>query len=101
MVLMVFGALILAGLASLALVVHNTTTQTRHELVHEAQSLAATVQTEAETANPADPARALRNVLRVLTAPLRLQGSAVLAVRPNGAFFDLAAQRSRPTLPNG
>jgi signal transduction histidine kinase len=101
MVLMVFGALVLAGLASLALAVHNTTTQTRHDLIHEAQGLAATVQNEARTDNAADPAKALRNVLLALRAPLRLEGSAVVAVRPNGEFFDPARPRYAPKLPSG
>ena len=101
MVLMVFGALVLAGLASLALVVHNTKVQTRRELVHEAQGLAITVQSEADTASQADPAKALKAVLLALTAPLRLEGSAVLVLRPDGAFLDPATPRVRLTLPSG
>ncbi|HEY3810670.1 MAG TPA: hypothetical protein VGL49_04480, partial [Acidimicrobiales bacterium] len=66
MVLMVLGALVLAGLASLALVVHNTGVQTRRELVREAQGLALTVQNQAQTARPSDPAVALRNLLVAL-----------------------------------
>ena len=81
MVLMVLGALVLSGLASLALAVHNTEIQTRHELVREAQGLATTVQQEADADSRTDPARALRSVLLALKSPLRLDGSAVLAVR--------------------
>lgn len=101
MVLMVFGALLLAGLASLALVVHNTAVQTRRELVREAQGLALTVQSQAQAANRADPGRALRNLLLVLKSPLRLEGSAVVAVTPGGALFDPATPRVRPALPSG
>jgi signal transduction histidine kinase len=99
MVLMVFGALVLAGLASLALVVHNTGVQTRRELVLEGQGLALTVQTQA--ANQVDPGRAMRNLLLVLKSPLRLEGSAVVAVTPGGALFDPATPRVTPTLPSG
>ena len=81
MVLMVLGSLILSGLASLALAVRSTRTQTRHELVREAQGLAVSVQQQAESDNHADPAESLRRLLLALKAPLRLDGSAVLAVR--------------------
>jgi two-component system sensor histidine kinase BaeS len=101
MVLMVVGALVLAGLASLALVVHNTGVQTRRELVREAQGLALTVQNQAQTTHPADPALALRNLLLAMKSTLRLEGSAVVAVRPSGAVFDPTAPRVKPTLPGG
>lgn len=101
MVLMVLGTLALSGLASLALAVHDTRLQTRHELVREAQGLATTVQHEADTDNRIDPARALRSVLLALKSPLRLDGSAVLAVRSDGALFDPATPRIRPALPVG
>jgi signal transduction histidine kinase len=92
MVLMVFGALVLAGLASLALVAHNTTTQTRHELIHEADELASTVQSEAvsDTSKESDPAKTLTALLRALRAPLRLEGSTVVAITPGGVFFNPA-----------
>ena len=101
MVLMVVGALVLAGLASLALVVHNTGVQTRRELVREAQGLALTVPAEAQTANQADPARALKNLLLAMKSTLRLEGSAVVAVQPSGTLFDPTTPRLRPILPNG
>src|ERR1700722_2486146 len=101
MVLMVFGALILAGLASLALEVHNVAVQTRHELVREAQGLALTVQNQAITDNQTDPAKALRNLLAVLKSPLRLEGSAVVAVTPSGTVIDPVRFRVPPTLPAG
>ena len=101
MVLMVFGALVLAGLASLALSVHDAGIQTRRELVREAQGLASTVQTQANTTNPVDPAKALHNLLGVMRAPLRLQGSAVVGVRPRGVLFDPVTPRLAPTLPSG
>lgn len=56
MILLVLGSLLLSGLVSLALVVHNTKIQTRNELVREAQGLATTVQQEAESNNRTDPA---------------------------------------------
>jgi two-component system, OmpR family, sensor kinase len=101
MVLMVFGALILAGLASLALEVHNVGVQTRRELVREAQGLALTVPSQAATDNKNDPALALRNLLRATTSALRLQGSAVVAVTPQGVFIDPARPRVKVTLPSG
>jgi two-component system sensor histidine kinase BaeS len=100
MVLMVFGALVLAGLASLALAAHDTRTQTRRELVREAQGLAASVQGEA--ADRPDPAVALKSILTVLRAPLRLEGSAVVGIRPaTGALFDPTTPRSAVSLPTG
>ncbi|HET9078194.1 MAG TPA: HAMP domain-containing sensor histidine kinase [Acidimicrobiales bacterium] len=99
MVLMVLATLVLSGLFSLAFAVHSTTTQTRRELQREAQGLAVTVQNEADTANRTDPARALRNVLNALRSPLRLDGSAVVAVRTTGQLFDPAAPRQRAVLP--
>jgi two-component system sensor histidine kinase BaeS len=101
MVLMVLGTLVLSGLASLGLAVHDTRVQTRHELVQEAQGLAATVQQEAEADSRTDPARALRTVLLALKSPLRLDGSAVVAVRPNGELFDPATPRAPSPLPTG
>jgi hypothetical protein len=101
MVLMVLGTLVLSGLASLALAVHYTRTQTRHELLHEAHGLASTVQQEADADNRTDPARALRAMLLALKSPLPLDGSAVLAVRPDGQIFDPATPRVPPALPVG
>jgi two-component system sensor histidine kinase BaeS len=102
MVLMVLGALVLAGLATLALSVQQSRTQTQHELVREAQGLALSVPSQAAT-NKTDPARALRTLLGALRGPFRLEGSAVVAVRPNGALFDPASGRPRvaPQLPSG
>ncbi|MGH9114667.1 MAG: hypothetical protein ACRDWW_02440, partial [Acidimicrobiales bacterium] len=101
MVLMVFGALVLAGLASLSLSVHEASVQTRRELIREAQGLAVSVQHEADAANHAEPAKALRSVLLALRAPLRLEGSAVVAVRPDGTLFDPVSPRVPPALPKG
>jgi len=102
MVLMVVGALVLAGLASLALVVRNTATQTRHELIHEADGLALSVQSEADIANKgADPAKALRNLLLALKGPLSLEGSAVVVVLPRGTFLNIPVTRGTATLPSG
>jgi two-component system sensor histidine kinase BaeS len=101
MVLMVCGALVLAGLASLALEVHNVTAQTRRELIREGQGLAVTVRSQAAAANRTDPARALRTLLVALKSPLRLEGSAVVAVTPQGHVFDPVTPRLPPTLPSG
>ena len=101
MVLMVLVTLVLSGLFSLAFAVHTTSEQTRQELVREARGLAVSVQQEAETANRNDPARALRTLLIALRSPLRLDGSSVVAVRPDGQLFDPATPRARPVLPAG
>lgn len=101
MVVMVFGTLVLSGLVSLALAAHSATVQTRHELEREAQGLAASVTTEARTANRNDPARALRTLLAGLKSPLRLDGSAVLVVSPDGAFVDPVTPRRAAVLPGG
>ena len=99
MVLMVLATLILSGLFSLAFAVHTTSTRTRQELVREARGLAVTVQKEAD--NRSDPARALRTLLIALRSTLRLDGSGVLAVGPDGQLFDPATPRARPVLPAG
>jgi signal transduction histidine kinase len=101
MVLMVLGSLVLSGLVSLALAVRSSQSQTRHELLREAQGLAVSVQQQAETANPSDPAKSLRALLLALRAPLSLDGSAVLAVRPGGVLFDPATPRLPAQLPTG
>ncbi|MGH9116105.1 MAG: sensor histidine kinase, partial [Acidimicrobiales bacterium] len=48
-----------------------------------------------------EPAKALRSVLLALRAPLRLEGSAVVAVRPDGTLFDPVSPRVPPALPKG
>jgi len=101
MVVMVFGTLVLSGLVSLALAAHSATVQTRHELMNEAEGLAASVTTEARTANRNDPAKALRTLLAGLKSPLRLDGSAVLVVSPDGRFLDPVNPRRTPVLPGG
>ncbi len=101
MVLMVLGSLVLSGLVSLALAVRSSQSQTRHELLREAQGLAVSVQQQADSANPSDPAKSLRSLLLALRAPLRLDGSAVLAVRPGGVLFNPATPRLPATLPAG
>lgn len=101
MVATVFGTLVLSGLVSLALAAHSATVQTRHELMHEAEGLAASVTSEARTANRADPAKALRNLLAGLKSPLRLDGSTVLVVTPDGRFIDPVNPRHSPVLPGG
>ena len=101
MVLMVLVTLVLSGLFSLAFAVHSIDVQTQREITREAQGLAASVQQEADTVNRTDPARALRNVLLALRAPLRLDGSTVVAVRADGRLFDPTTPRVPPALPAG
>src|SRR5579875_2285740 len=102
MVAMVLATLILSGLTSLALAQNAADSQTRKELVHEAQALATTFEREAVTANGSDPAKALRTLLLALRAPLRLDGSAVVGLRPlTGTLFQPAAPRQAPALPAG
>jgi signal transduction histidine kinase len=101
MIVMVLVTLVLSGVVSLFVAQHSTNSQTRHELVREAQGLAASVQNEATT-NRAEPARALKALLAALRTPLRLDGSAVLGLRPsNGAVFDPVTPLRAPALPKG
>jgi hypothetical protein len=99
MVLMVLASLLLTGVVSLFVAGRSADTQTRRELVREATGLAASVQQESDTR--ADPAVALRSLLVALRSSLRLGGSAVLAIRPDGRLFDPAAPRLTPALPSG
>ena len=101
MVLLVLATLVLSGLFSLAFAVHSIGRETQSEVTREAQGLAATVTQEAETANRTDPARALRTLLVALRAPLRLDGSTVVAVRPDGQLFDPITPRAHLALPAG
>lgn len=102
MVVMVVATLVLSGLVSLALAQKSTGVQTRRELVREAHGLATTFQQEAFSANSIDPARALRTLLLALRAPLRLDGSAVLGLRPaTGSLFEPATPRQATALPPG
>jgi signal transduction histidine kinase len=99
MVLMVLATLLLTGVVSLFVAARSADTQTRRELVREATGLAASVQQESDTR--ADPAVALRSLLVALRSSLRLDGSAVLAVRPDGRLFDPATPRLAAALPVG
>lgn len=104
MVLLVLGALVVSGLVGLFLAARSATTQAERQLVREAQGLAAGVQAQAATNNPADPARAMRTLLVDLRVPLRLDGTAVIGLRrgPAGVVaFNLAAPRTRAALPAG
>jgi signal transduction histidine kinase len=98
MVAMVFGALILSGLASLAIAARHSKDQTRKDLVREAQSLAYSV--SAQTSDRADPAVALRNLLSALQPTLRVAGSTVLAVDDQGQLFNVPLKGTL-TLPAG
>jgi signal transduction histidine kinase len=98
MVLMVVGALVFAGLFTLGLTAADSLRQTENELATQAQELAHGLQTE--TGKP-DPQVPLRTVVRVLKAPLRLQGAAVLGIRADGLFYDIDAPDQPVTLPSG
>ena len=89
MVAMVVAALVFAGLATLGLTVLNSVHQTQAELVVDAKKLAQGVDTEVATDRHHDSLPVLRSTLSVLNAPLKLQGEAVLAVRPDGSFVNL------------
>ena len=99
MILMVLATLVLSGLVSLAVAGASTRNQTQKELVREGTGLAASVQQQ--SVNHKDPATALRTLLIALRSSLRLNGSAVVAVRPDGRLFDPAAPRTGPDLPTG
>jgi two-component system sensor histidine kinase BaeS len=98
MVALVFGALILSGLASLFIASHHSKDQTRKQLVQEAQSLAYSV--HAQINGRADPAVALRNLLTALQPTLRVAGTAVLGVDANGQLYNVPLKGTL-TLPNG
>lgn len=99
MVVMVLVTLVLSGAVSLLLAQRATMNQTRRELVREATGLAAGVQQESSTRK--DPAAALRNLLITLKRSLRLDGFAVVGVRPNGQVIGVAPLRPDPGLPGG
>jgi two-component system sensor histidine kinase BaeS len=101
MVLMVTAALVLAGAIALVATIAHSRTETRQELVRQAQGLALSVRNEANAANRRDPAASLRTILRSLRAPLRLQGEAVVALHPDGQLFDPANPALRAVLPTG
>jgi two-component system sensor histidine kinase BaeS len=101
MVLMVTAALVLAGASALVGTVAHARTETRQELVRQAQGLALSVRREASAANRRDPAASLRTILRSLRSPLRLQGEAVVALRPGGQLFDPANPGVPAVLPTG
>ncbi len=97
-VLMVLATLVLSGLVSLVIAQNANDAQTRSELAREARGLATIV--ENKTTGRAQPARALRALLASLDSPLRLDGSAVLGLRPSiGSLYDPLAPRQPPILP--
>ena len=102
MILLVLAALLLSGVASLVVSGRNIADQTRRELAREAQGLATSVRSQADSAgagNRTDPAAALTALLRNLARPLRLDGSAVLAVLPDGRLIQPAPLQLHPALP--
>lgn len=101
MVAMVTAALLLAGASALVASINRSRSQTRIELVRQAQGLAQAVGKEAIDTNRRDPSLALRSILRALRAPLRLQGESVVALGTDGTLFDPANPALLPSLPPG
>ena len=100
MVVMVVAALVFAGLATLGLTVLNSVHQTQAELVVLAKKLAAGFNTDVATDKHHDSLAVLRGELSLLNNPLKLQGEAVLAVRPDGSFVNLFSPGPTLTLPS-
>ena len=101
MVLMVVGALVFAGLATLGLTVLESVNQTRQSLVSEASGLAKGINEELKAVGGNNSLTVLRSTLGVLKGPLQLQGEAVLAVRRNGTFYNPLAPAQANALPGG
>ena len=99
-VVMVVAALVFAGLATLGLTVLNSVHQTQAELVVLAKKLAAGFNTDVATDKHHDSLAVLRGELSLLNNPLKLQGEAVLAVRPDGSFVNLFSPGPTLTLPS-
>jgi signal transduction histidine kinase len=102
MTLVVVGALLLSGLFTLVVSVHNARVQTRNTLRSQAVALASSVVAGAETGpRTTSPEARLRVLLRLLKAPLRLDGAAVLVVTPDDRFVDLLAPNKPAAIPSG
>jgi signal transduction histidine kinase len=101
MVVMVAGALLLAGAVTFAVTIHAARDTDRRQLASSARGVALSVQTEADAARPRHPATALRTILKALKAPLRLQDDAVVAIGPQGRLFDPVNIRQAVQLPTG
>jgi signal transduction histidine kinase len=95
MLAMVTAALLLSGLVSLFVAQRSNVAQTRHELVGEATGLARTVES-----SDADPAT-LAPLLKRLAPSMRLDGEAVVGVRPDGVLFAIPRNGSAARLPAG
>jgi signal transduction histidine kinase len=101
MVAMVVAALVFAGLATLGLTVLNSVHQTQAELVVLSKKLAVGFNTDVATDRHHDSLQVLRGELSLLNTPLKLQGEAVLAVRPDGSLVNLFSSSPTLTLPSG
>ena len=97
MVAVTFGALLVAGAVTLALTVHTTRSQTEHELTGEAFTLAQSLHAEASGRSAARLAR----LLATLRKPLRLDGSVLVTVRPDGTLAPPFGPGLQPVLPSG
>ncbi|MGH9077215.1 MAG: sensor histidine kinase [Acidimicrobiales bacterium] len=101
MTVMVAVALVLTGAVTLLLTVRATRAQTTRDLVTQASGLARGVRSDSLRAIKApSPAVRLRDLLRVIKAPLRLNGEAVLVVTPQGQLLDPSAPLVAPVLPS-
>lgn len=88
MVAMVVGALLFAGLATLGLSDLNSIQQTRSQLVDEVNQVAHGIGEAVPTGKGPDSLAVLRSTLKVLKAPLKLQGEAVVGIDPAGHFYN-------------
>lgn len=103
MTLMVAAALVLAGIVTLILTIRGTRTQTRNQLLQQAQTLARGVRSESRlpAVQSLPPGVRLRALLRLIKAPLSLNGEAVVIVTPAGHVMDAGAPRQVAVLPSG
>ncbi len=96
LVALTLGSLLVTGAVTVALEAHGARVATRKELARSADALAVSL---AERSGL--PARRVARLLRVLAAPLRLEGAALLAVSPTGHLDTLERPHAPARLPGG
>ena len=101
MLAMVVGALALAGLGTYGLTVLDSVHQTQVQLVKEAEAFAQGIEEEVTPSHQRGSLAVLRTTVNILKAPLKLQGEALLAVRPDSTLYNLLDPNSRVVLPSG
>lgn len=101
MLAVVVGALALAGVGTFALTALDSVHQTQAQLVKEAKQFADGIEDEVTPHHHQGSLAILRTTINVLKAPLKLQGEALLAVRPDGALYNLLDPKSKVVLPSG